>query len=343
MAGKRNKKKISSAALGIGVFCILCLAFLVFIITYTIKKNQTDEPTTRATTEETQDIMPGAAFKEADDDTETDTEKETEAKTEESGFGADAVLLDSDPTTEQGTTEVTTETITEEDTEEATTEEVMTYTKDGYTFSNDSSDFVVLTDVVPDAVLEIRYYTDYNFVGEQIDGYEEPIALVTKEAAEALKNVSDDLAEQGYALKIYDAYRPQMAVDHFVRWASDLNDTKMKEDFYPEKDKSVLFSQGYIAYHSGHSRGSTLDLTLVYKDTGKDVDMGGTFDYFGEKSHSDYTGITDEQYANRMILRNAMTSNGFSPYSEEWWHFTLSNEPYPGTYFTFPVNSIYGK
>ena len=329
--GKKTTKKINSAKLGIGVFCILCLAFLVVIFVYTIKKNQTGDAenvttseTTTASEEQTTEVA--SAISEAET-SEATTEASTKETTEE---------------TTEDTTEETTEATTEA-TEEATTEEVVTYTKDGYTFSNDSSDFVVLTDVVPDAVLEIRYYTDYNFVGEQIDGYEEPIALVTKETAEALKNVSDDLAEDGYALKIYDAYRPQMAVDHFVRWASDLSDTKMKEYFYPELDKSVLFSQGYIASHSGHSRGSTLDLTLVYKDTGEDVDMGGTFDYFGSLSYSDYTGITEEQYSNRMILRNAMTSNGFSPYSEEWWHFTLSNEPYPGTYFTFPVNHIYGE
>lgn len=335
MADNKKSKKISSAALGIGVFSILCLAFLVFIIVHTVRKDSAEENLTQATTEETVDVMPGAAIRDTDDVTEVTSEETTEATTEVTISG------------EMGTTtELTTEETTEmysEPTEAPTTEEVVTYTKDGYTFSNDSSDFVVLTDVVPSVVLEIRYYTDYNFVGEQIDGYEEPVALVTKEAAEALKNVSDDLAEQGYALKIYDAYRPQMAVDHFVSWASDLSDTKMKDDFYPEKDKSVLFDQGYIAYHSGHSRGSTLDLTLVYSATGEDVDMGGTFDYFGEKSHSDYTGITDEQYSNRMILRDAMTSNGFNPYSEEWWHFTLANEPYPGTYFTFPVNSIYGE
>ena len=176
-------------------------------------------------------------------------------------------------------------------------------------------------------------------MGKRVDGYEEPVALLTKEAAAALKEVSDDLASQGYRLKIYDAYRPQMAVTNFVNWAADTSDTKMKEYFYPELDKSVLFAQGYIASHSGHSRGSTVDLTLFDMKTEKEVDMGGTFDYFGELSHPDYKGITDEQYQNRMILRNAMTKHGFKPLEEEWWHFTLSNEPYPDTYFTFPVNS----
>jgi D-alanyl-D-alanine dipeptidase len=203
----------------------------------------------------------------------------------------------------------------------------------------DSSDFVLLSEAVPNAILEIRYYSTYNFVGERIDGYKEPVALLTKEAATALKAVSDDLEEQGYRLKIFDAYRPQMAVDNFVEWAEDVDDTKMKEYFYPELDKSVLFDQGYIAEHSGHSRGSTLDLTLFDMKTEKEVDMGGTFDYFGELSHPDYTDITDEQYENRMILRNAMTKHGFKPLAEEWWHFTLENEPYPDTYFKFPVSS----
>ncbi len=159
-------------------------------------------------------------------------------------------------------------------------------------FSNDSSDFVVISDVVPDVILEIRYYSTYNFVGDRIDGYEQPTALLTKEAASALKDVSDDVKSQGYRLKIYDAYRPQKAVNHFKKWAKDVDDTRMKDYFYPELDKSVLFEQGYIANHSGHSRGSTVDLTLFDEKTGKELDMGGTFDYFGELSHPDYKNIT---------------------------------------------------
>lgn len=203
----------------------------------------------------------------------------------------------------------------------------------------DSSDFVLISDVIPDAILEIRYYSTYNFVGERIDGYEEPVALLTKEAAEHLKEVSDDLVKQGYRLKIFDAYRPQMAVTNFMNWAKDIDDIRMKDYFYPELDKSVLFDQGYIAEKSGHSRGSTVDLTLFDMSIGKEVDMGGTFDYFGELSHPDYTDITEQQYQNRMILRDAMLSHGFKPLEEEWWHFTLKDEPYPDTYFTFTVNS----
>lgn len=205
-------------------------------------------------------------------------------------------------------------------------------------FSNDSSDFVVISDVVPDVILEIRYYSTYNFVGDRIDGYEQPTALLTKEAVSALKDVSDDVKSQGYRLKIYDAYRPQKAVNHFEKWAKDVDDTRMKDYFYPELDKSVLFEQGYIANHSGHSRGSTVDLTLFDEKTGKELDMGGTFDYFGELSHPNYKNITKKQYDNRMILRQAMTNHGFEPLDEEWWHFTLKDEPYPDTYFTFPVN-----
>ena len=212
---------------------------------------------------------------------------------------------------------------------------------DGVKLSDDASDFVLITDVVPDAIFEIRYYSTYNFIGDRIDGYEEPLAFLTKEAAAALKEVSDELRGMGYRLKIYDAYRPQKAVSHFVRWAKDLDDTRMKEYFYPELTKDVLFPQGYIAEHSGHSRGSTVDLTLFDMTTEKEVDMGGTFDYFGELSHPDYKGITEEQYNNRMILREVMVKHGFKPLVEEWWHFTLENEPYPDTYFTFPVNSEY--
>ena len=206
--------------------------------------------------------------------------------------------------------------------------------------TDDRSDFVLLTDAVPDAILEIRYYGTYNFVGTRIDGYEAPIAMLTKKAAEALKAVSDDVMAQGYRLKIYDAYRPQKAVDHFVRWAADVADTTMKYCFYPNLDKSVLFEQDYIMAKSGHTRGSTVDLTLFDMATGKELDMGGTFDWFGEESHPDYRGITDEQYAHRMILRTAMLSHGFKPLDSEWWHFTLADEPYPDTYFTFPLRAL---
>ena len=197
--------------------------------------------------------------------------------------------------------------------------------------------FVYITDVVPDAILEIRYYSTYNFVGSRIDGYLAPTALLTKEAADSLKAVSDEMTQQGFRLKIYDAYRPQKAVDHFVRWAADIPDTLMRQYFYPDVDKSLLFEQEYIMEKSGHTRGSTVDLTLFDMNTEKEVDMGGTFDWFGEESHPDYRDITEEQFANRMLLREAMLRHGFKPLDSEWWHFTLKDEPFPDTYFNFPV------
>lgn len=209
--------------------------------------------------------------------------------------------------------------------------------------------FVNITDVVPDAILEIRYYGTYNFVGKRIDGYQQPTAMLTRQAADSLLAVSNDLKQMGYRLKIYDAYRPQMAVDHFVRWGKDLNDTLMKRYFYPNVDKSRLFELDYIAEKSGHTRGSTLDLTIFDMNTEKEVDMGGTFDWFGTESHPDCGGnpetgvyrpndtISEAQFNNRMVLRNAMMRHGFKPYSSEWWHFTLKDEPFPDTYFNFPV------
>ena len=207
----------------------------------------------------------------------------------------------------------------------------------------DSSGFVVLADFVPHIVQEIRYYSTYNFIGERIDGYEEPCALLTVEAARALKTVSNELNVQGYRLKVFDAYRPACAVKHFALWGIEDQDIRMKPCFYPELEKQALFAEGYIARQSSHSRGSTVDLTLLDMKTGKEVDMGGPFDYFGELSHPDYRGITDEQFENRMFLQKAMVRNGFKPIDCEWWHFTLKNEPYPDTYFNFPVSSAYLK
>lgn len=225
--------------------------------------------------------------------------------------------------------------------------------------TEDTSQFVTLTDAVPDAILEIRYFGTYNFVGTRIDGYLEPTALLTREAADSLQAVSQDVMALGYRLKIYDAYRPQKGVDHFVRWAENIPDTLMKPYFYPDLDKSVLFAQDYIAQKSGHTRGSTVDLTLFDMNTEKEVDMGGTFDWFGPESHPDFCGnpntgeytgdnrksptgrsITATQFANRMILRQAMLRHGFKPISSEWWHFTLKHEPFPYTYFTFPVKQL---
>lgn len=205
----------------------------------------------------------------------------------------------------------------------------------------DASGFVLLSDYVPHAVQEIRYFSTYNFIGERIDGYEEPCALLTKEAARALKAVSNEMLVRGYRLKVFDAYRPACAVRSFVLWGIEDQDIRMKEYFYPELNKDDLFVKGYIAKRSSHSRGSTVDLTLLDMKSGKELDMGSPFDFFGEISHPDYRGITEEQFENRRILRNAMIRNGFTPFDCEWWHFTLTEEPYPDIYFEFPVSSDY--
>ncbi|MBO6046811.1 MAG: M15 family metallopeptidase [Erysipelotrichaceae bacterium] len=207
----------------------------------------------------------------------------------------------------------------------------------------DSSGFVLLAEFIPSIVQEIRYYSTYNFVGDRIDGYEEPVALLTIEAARALKGVSNEMNAHGYRLKIFDAYRPATAVKHFVLWGIEDLDLRMKPYFYPKLMKQELFAKGYIASQSSHSRGSTVDLTLLDMKTGKELDMGSPFDLFDEVSHPDYKGVTEEQYANRMLLQKAMIRNGFEPIDCEWWHFTLKNEPYPDTYFEFPVSAEYLK
>ena len=207
----------------------------------------------------------------------------------------------------------------------------------------DTSGFVVLAYFVPGIVQEIRYHSTYNFIGDRIDGYEEPCALLTKEAARALKAVSNEVMVQGYRLKIFDAYRPACAVRHFVLWGIEDLDLRMKPFFYPELEKQELFAKGYIASQSSHSRGSAVDLTLLDMSTGREVDMGSPFDLFSPVSHPDYRGITPEQYENRMVLRRAMLRSGFAPIDCEWWHFALENEPYPDTYFEFPVSAEYLK
>ena len=227
--------------------------------------------------------------------------------------------------------------VTNKDTKEMEKEHEGTLSPDNV-YTDDASGFVALHEAVPEVLLEIRYATSYNFVGEPIDGYEEPLALLSKPAASALKKAAQELKKQGYLLKIYDAYRPQRAVEHFKQWAAEINDTRMKDVFYPDVDKKDLFDLGYVAEHSSHSRGSTVDLTLVDMKTGKDIDMGSGFDWFAEVSHSDYADLSQEQLNNRKILKDAMEAQGFKVLEEEWWHFTLQNEPYPQTYFEFAVS-----
>ena len=209
-------------------------------------------------------------------------------------------------------------------------------------FSDDASGFVSIGDMIPDELLDMRYYSSYNFVGERIDGYEEPAAILTREAAEALKAVSDEAMGKGYRLRIFDAYRPQKAVEQFMRWAADPDDVRMKPYFYPAMEKKDIIPLGFVARHSTHTRGSTVDLTLFDMDTQQEIDVGGKFDFFGERSHFDFEGVSEVQHANRMLLRNLMVKHGFRPINVEWWHFTLMNEPWPDTYFTFPVRNRIG-
>ena len=198
--------------------------------------------------------------------------------------------------------------------------------------------FVHLKDAIPNIKYEIRYAGKNNFLGRPVKGYESAEALMTKEAAATLKKVQTDLNTQGFGLKVFDAYRPQRAVNDFIAWAKIPGDTLTKRQFYPDLPKNRLFELGYIASRSGHSRGSTIDLTVIDLKTGKEIDMGGPYDFFGEISHHDYTKISSQQKENRLLLRNAMEKHGFNAYEKEWWHYTLKNEPYPETYFDFPVS-----
>ena len=202
---------------------------------------------------------------------------------------------------------------------------------------NKPDDFVYLLDLEPSIKIELRYFSNNNFIGRPIDGYHRSTIIVSKPTASAIQKVQSALEKKGLGLKIFDAYRPQRAVNHFVRWAKVLNDTIMKKSYYPDVPKSELFKRGYIASKSGHSRGSTVDLTLIDLNTGKELDMGSPYDFFGVQSHPFYKKITDEQRENRMLLRRVMLNNGFKPYENEWWHFTLRDEPFPNQYFDFPV------
>jgi D-alanyl-D-alanine dipeptidase len=197
--------------------------------------------------------------------------------------------------------------------------------------------FVTLNEFLPGAAYDVKYFTGDNFVGARVDGYRAPKVLLTVEAATALKAVQADLKPFGLSLKFFDGYRPQRAVDHFVRWAEDLKDTRTKAAHYPAVDKRNLFRDGYIAARSSHSRGSTVDLTLVDAATGRELDMGTPFDFFGLESWPDAPGFPATVRAHRALLCAVMLNRGFKPYEAEWWHFTLREEPYPETYFDFPV------
>jgi len=197
--------------------------------------------------------------------------------------------------------------------------------------------FVDAGAVVDGLVVDMRYFGDKNFVGERIDGYERARCVLSASAASALVTVQRDLAARGLGLKVFDCYRPQRAVAHFVRWAQRIDDVKRKREFYPDVDKRDLFKEGYIAERSGHSRGSTVDLMLVRRADGRELDMGSPFDFFSPKSWPSDMTVGAQAQANRALLAAAMTRGGFRPYDKEWWHFTLVDEPFPDTYFDFPV------
>ncbi|WP_431166256.1 M15 family metallopeptidase [Tenacibaculum halocynthiae] len=197
--------------------------------------------------------------------------------------------------------------------------------------------FSYVKDIDPTILRELRYCNHNNFIGIPVNGYNDDILITSTLTAKALKKVQIELTKKGYSLKVFDAYRPQTAVNHFVKWARVINDTLMKQQYYPNLNKRHLFKLGYIASKSGHSRGSSVDLTIVNLKTGKELDMGSPYDFFGISSHITFQKLTKKQKRNRSFLQQSMKKFGFRPYKNEWWHFTLRNEPFPNTYFDFPI------
>ncbi|MBD0825419.1 M15 family metallopeptidase [Aestuariibaculum marinum] len=206
-----------------------------------------------------------------------------------------------------------------------------------FSFAQLPEGFVYAKEVIPDLDVDLRYYSSNNFVGKPVEGYLTNKLILTKQAALALKQVQEELQSHNLCLLVFDGYRPQQAVNHFMSWAKDLNDTINKHRFYPDVAKQHLFKEEYIATRSGHSKGSTVDLTIIDGNTGQPLDMGSNFDFFGEASWVNYSHITEKQKANRKLLQTVMLKHGFRNYPKEWWHFTLRKEPFPATYFDFPV------
>lgn len=199
-------------------------------------------------------------------------------------------------------------------------------------------DFVDLAEVVAGLQLDSRYATSNNFTGQIVPGYHSPRLWLTRTAAEALAAVQETLARSGLACKIFDAYRPQRAVDFFIQWTQAPDRAELKAYYYPDIDKNVLFQLGYLVANSSHSRGSTVDLTLIDSSSGAELDMGTHFDFFAESSRPDSLLVNAQQRANRLLLSTVMGSHGFKPLAEEWWHFTLKHEPYPHTSFDFVID-----
>jgi len=206
-----------------------------------------------------------------------------------------------------------------------------------FSYSQLPPNFVYLKTIIPEIDLEIRYCSDNNFVGKPIEGYHAEVIIMTKPTALALKKVQTELKKRNLGLKIYDAYRPQRSVNHFIKWAKKINDTLMKHQYYPKVDKRNLFKAGYIASKSRHSSGSTVDLTIINLKTGQPLDMGTPYDFFGEESWIDYNQINTKQQAHRQLLQKVMLKHGFRNYPKEWWHFTLKGEPFRNQYFNFPI------
>ena len=214
---------------------------------------------------------------------------------------------------------------------------ILLFTFNYILFNNNLEDgFVYLKDIDDSVIVDLKYYSTENFTGQLVEGYHSNTAILTNESASALSNAQNDFNKLGYSLILYDAYRPQRAVDFFVQWSKNLDDTINKRIYYPNIKKSELFKLGYIAYKSGHSRGSTVDVSLVELSTNKELDMGTIFDYFGIESHTFSDDITEKQKSNRLILYEIMSQNGFKNYPKEWWHFTLEKEPFK-KYFDFLV------
>ncbi len=197
--------------------------------------------------------------------------------------------------------------------------------------------FVDLNDLIDDLQVDLKYFTGDNFIGAQVRGYERSRCIITQAAAQALVRVQQTLSEFGLGLKIFDAYRPQMAVDHFIQWCGEITAPVTQSRFFPDLQPAELFSKGYLIKHSSHSRGSTVDLTLIDSVSGEELDMGTEFDFFGPLSWFDATKVSAQARANRMLLQQTMVQHGFVPFHQEWWHFTLADEPFPSRYFDFPI------
>jgi D-alanyl-D-alanine dipeptidase len=197
--------------------------------------------------------------------------------------------------------------------------------------------FVDMMSIIPGLRVDLKYFSGDNFIGEKVVGYERELCLITRPAAQALLRVQHELASFGLGLKVFDAYRPQRSVNHFIDWCDQPGPSLTQSRFFPTLQRNELFSQGYLVRHSSHSRGSTVDLTLIDLATDTELAMGTEFDFFGPESWFDSQTVTAQARANRMLLQGLMVQHGFVPFHQEWWHFTLQDEPFPDRCFDFPI------